>query len=232
MNLIPCSSSRNLLNIGIGAIVLSCCVPSYSQTVAPQTANTQAAPAVAKASEILQPTLSRISQVIASLNISHWKAPNEVRAATQQNADSIQRDMSGTLPGLLATADTDPSRVSAVFPVYRNIDALYDVLLRVSETAGLAAPQREMSDIHDALQQLESARTNLGNAIFTLAKNNEAATIKLQAIVEQQAAAARATTTPAKTTVIDDGPVKTTTRKKKKKPATSAPTTTQPAPQQ
>ncbi|HZY62397.1 MAG TPA: hypothetical protein VFE38_07715 [Edaphobacter sp.] len=187
---------------------------------------------MAKASEILQPTLSRISQVIASLNISHWKAPNEVRAATQQNADSIQRDMSGTLPGLLATADTDPSRVSAVFPVYRNIDALYDVLLRVSETAGLAAPQREMSDIHDALQQLESARTNLGNAIFTLAKNNEAATIKLQAIVEQQAAAARATTTPAKTTVIDDGPVKTTTRKKKKKPATSAPTTTQPAPQQ
>lgn len=234
MSLIQFSSSRNLLNIGIGAIVLSCCVPSYSQAAnaAPQAAPVEAAPAVAKASDILQPTLSHISQVITSLNIARWKAPNEVRAATQQNADSIQRDLSGTLPGLLTAADAAPSQVSAVFPVYRNIDALYDVLLRVSETAGLAAPQQEMSDISSALQQLEAARTNLGNAIFTASKNNEATTIKLQATVQQQATAAQAAATPAKTTVVDDGPVKSTTRKKKKKPATPAPATTQPAPQQ
>jgi hypothetical protein len=106
---------------------------------------------------LLNPTLSQINQTIAGLNISRWKAPGEVRSATQQNADSIQRDLSGTLPGLLSTADAAPASVSAVFPVYRNIDALYDVLLRISETAELAAPQNEISSLSSALGKLESA---------------------------------------------------------------------------
>jgi hypothetical protein len=187
----------------------------------------QPAQASPKASDLLQPALSQISQTIVALNISRWKAPGEVRAATQQNVDSIQRDLSGTLPGLLTTADGAPSSVSAVFPVYRNIDALYDVLLRVSQTAMLAAPQNEATSITDALGKLESSRSDLGNAILNASKNNEAETVRLQTAIQQAAAAPPPA--PPKTTVVNDGPVTSTAPKRKKKPAPAASGTTPPA---
>lgn len=201
----------------------------FSQTE-PQS---QPAPAAQKASDLLHPALGQVSQAIVSLNISRWKAPGEVRSATQQNVDSIQRDLNNTLPGLLTTADAAPGTVSAVFPVYRNIDALYDVLLRVSETAMLAAPENEANSINSALGKLESARSELGNAILTASKNNEDETVKLRTAI-QQAVAAKAAEPP-KTTVVDDGPVKSTSStKRKKKPAptsTSQPSgSTQPQP--
>jgi len=196
----------------------------------PPPAQNQPAPAPAgpKPSELLQPALSQISQTIASLSISRWKAPSEVRGATQQNVDSIQRDLNNTLPGLLATADSAAGSVSAVFPVYRNIDALYDVLLRVSQTAMLAAPQNEASSINDALGKLESARSDLANSILNTAKNNEAEVEKLRASIQQAAAAAQAAPPP-KTTIVNDGPAASSTAaKKKKKPAPTS-TGSQPA---
>lgn len=182
-----------------------------------------------KPSDLLNPALSQVRQTLAGLNISRWKAPSEVRSAAQQNADSIQRDLSGTLPGLLTQADAAPGSVSTVFPVYRNIDALYDVLLRVAQTADLAAPQNEASDVASALSKLESARTDLGNAVLSASKSNEAEVVSLRAAAAKAAAAPPPA--PAKATVVNDGPAKTTqTAKRKKKPVTPASATgTQPA---
>ena len=207
--------------------------PSQNQP-APSVPSAPSTPAGPKPSDLLHPALSQVSQAIVSLNISRWKAPGEVRGATQQNVDSIQRDLNGTLPGLLSTADAAPSSVSAVFPVYRNIDALYDVLLRVSETAMLAAPQNEANSITDALSKLESARSELGNSILNAATNNEAEVVRLRASIQQAAAVQPAP--PPKTTVVNDGPAATpSTAKRKKKPATTTPASSQPtgaAPQQ
>lgn len=201
----------------------------YALMESSQAQQSQPAPATPKASDLLHPALNQVSQAIVSLNISRWKAPGEVRAATQQNVDSIQRDLNNTLPGLLAAADTAPETVSAVFPVYRNIDALYDVLLRVSQTAMLAAPDNEAGSVTSALSKLESARNDLGNAILTTSKNNEAEAAKMQTAI-QQAAAAKAAEPP-KTTIVDDGPVKSTSSaKKKKKPASTSSAPAQPQP--
>jgi hypothetical protein len=215
---------RHLRACTIAFISLS--APVALCQAAPVTTNTQAAQPIPKSSDILSTPLSQVSQAIAGLNISRWKAPGEVRSAAQQNADSIQRDLHGTLPGLLAQADAAPESVSAVFPVYRNIDALYDVLLRISQTADLAASPSETSSLDSALSQLEGARKNLGNAISSAASKNEAEVVKLRATVAQNAAAAQQAA-PAKTTVVNDGPAKSTPAKRKKKPA---PTTTTPAP--
>jgi hypothetical protein len=220
------SSMRHFVGVCSIALPLSLSI-AYCQTAAPPVASSnQSAPAAPKPSELLNPTLSQISQTIVGLNISRWKAPGEVRSATQQNADSIQRDLSGTLPGLLSTADAAPASVSAVFPVYRNIDALYDVLLRISETAQLAAPPNEISSLSSALSKLESGRTDLANAILNASKNTETEVVKLQASIQQ--AAAHPAPPPA-TTVVDDGPAKTTPAKRKKKPApaTAAPPASQ-----
>jgi hypothetical protein len=229
MYLVNSNSIWRLVGACSIALPLSCSV-ARSQTTpfaAVSSNQSQPAPAAQKPSELLNPALSQISQTIAGLNISRWKAPGEVRSATQQNVDSIQRDLSGTLPGLLSAADAAPASVSAVFPVYRNIDALYDVLLRVSGTAELAAPPSEASNLSSALSKLESARTSLGGTIIDTSKNTESEVVQLRTSIQQAATAHPAA--PPTTTVVDDGPAKTTPVKHKKKPAATPPPAAAPA---
>jgi hypothetical protein len=208
---------------GLFAIFLSVSAQvAICQTATPAapSSNQPAAPALApKPSDLLHPALTQVSQAIAGLNIGRWRAPNEVRSATQQNTDSIQHDLDSTLPGLLAQADATPNLVSATFPVYRNIDALYDVLLRVSQTANLAAPDNEATNLLAALNQLESARAQLGDAIVSNSKDTETRLVTLQTAVQKAAA----TPPPQpKTVVVDNGPATTTTTHRKKKPAQPA----------
>lgn len=202
---------------------ISLAIPSaWSQAANPVT-SPQETQTIPKSSDVLSAALNQVSQALGNMNVSRWKAPGEVRGAAQQNAESIQRDLHDTLPGLLAQADAAPGSVTAIFPVYRNIDALYDVLLRISQSANLAAPREEAANIDSALSQLESARKNLGNAVFSAAKAREDEVVKLHTLIAQNAAAARQAPPP-KTTVIDDGPVKTSSaRRHKKKPAPASP---------
>jgi hypothetical protein len=130
-----------------------------------------AAPSV---SSLVQPALASVQQAVGSLNTGRWKAPNEVKAATDRNLSSIQRDLVETLPGLLSQADAAAGAVPPAFAVYRNIDALYDVLLRVNQTAMLAAPDNDATAVADALDRLESARRQLGDAIASSAQTREA----------------------------------------------------------
>jgi hypothetical protein len=174
---------------------------------------------------MLQPTLSVVQSATASLVISRWKAPGSVRAAAQANVDSIQRDLGSTLPGLLSQADAAPDSVPPLFAVFSNLDALYDVLLRVSSTANLAAPESEADTIASALSKLEAARTGLGNAIISISQRQEAHIASLETAAKTVKVAPAVTE---KETVIDDGPAKTTTRKTKKK-STSTKSTQQPS---
>ena len=203
------------------AILLATGLPASAQL----TSSSEAAVAPhVTVSGIVQPALDDVQRSISGLNIARWKAPGDVRSVAQQNANSIQRDLANTLPGLLTQADTSPGSVSPSFSVYRNIDALYDVLLRVSETANLAAAQNEADSLASALQQLESARRQLGDSILSDSRQHEAELIQLQTALKA-ASAQQAQQPPPKASVVDDGPAATPAPKKKKKPAVKPPTT-------
>lgn len=203
------------LRLAFAVFTLSLSVTSPGQTVA-----AGAQPIVRPSSAILQPALSDVQSTTSGLNISRWKAPGSIREAAQQNIDSIQRDLGNTLPGLIAQADAAPGAVSPSFAVYRNLDALYDVLLRVSETANLAAPDNEAVSIANSLQKLEAARTQLGDSILHLSQRNEAQLVTLVAAVKSAKAAAAA---QKRETVVDDGPVKTPAKRTRKKAAPKKP---------
>jgi len=207
------ASPRATLSVACIA-VLAACQSVYAQP-------TQAAPAAITipSSTIVQPALAEVQRSVSALNIPHWKAPGEVKNSTQQNAGSIQRDLSDTLPGLLSKADAAPATVPPAFAVYRNIDALYDVLLRVCGTAALAAPQSESDALFASLNKLESARAQLGDAILNASQQREDQVVKLEAAVRAAAAAAQAQAPPPKTTVIDDGAAPPPSTKKKKRAA-------------
>lgn len=161
-------------------------------------------PEVIQPSTFLQPALANVQGTTAALNISKWKASRGVRQNTQADVESIQRDLGSTLPGLMAQADAAPSSVPPSFAVYRNLDALYDVLLRVSQTANLAAPSREAEAVAASLKRLEAARSALGDSILNTSRHHEARIISLEAAVRT----ARTAPAEKKETVIDDGPAK------------------------
>jgi hypothetical protein len=168
----------------------------------------------------LRPALGNVQEAIAGLSIAHWKAPAATRAAIQQDVASMQRDLTTTLPPLLAQADAPaanaPAALSPSFAVFRNLDALYDVLLRVTETAALAGPPSDASSLEDARAGLEDGRGRLGAWL-------------LQSIGAQDAqiARARATVAPAPPAtpaapgkiVVNDGPENPKPKKKKPVPA-------------
>jgi hypothetical protein len=186
-------------------------------------ARQQAGAALADALQQVSVTVDRLNRALASINIQKWKAPGDVRQTASADVDSMERDLSGTLPSLISAAQANTSKMSPAFAVYRNVDALYDVLLRVSETAQLAG-SNDARILEQQRADLEAARTQLGAALVqaTQAQDNEVVQLHTAAAAAAPAAA------PASKTVVDDGPPakpKSTrrTRKPTPPPAASAP---------
>ncbi|HUB17859.1 MAG TPA: hypothetical protein VL990_04445 [Acidobacteriaceae bacterium] len=157
----------------------------------------------------LRPALAQVSQSLDSIDIRRWKAPNEVKSAANQDVASIQRDLSGTLAGLMQQADAAPGSVPAAFAVYRNVDALYDTMLRVVLTANLAASDTEANSLQAALSTLESARSSIGDSILNASQTQQSELVRVRTALARAATVQRA---PVTTTVVDDGPTGETTK--------------------
>jgi hypothetical protein len=170
------------------------------------------ASAEAPPSSVLRQALADVQKTTADLNISRWRTSRGARIAAQQDVDSIQHDLSQTLPSLLAPADASPESIPRSFAVYRNVDALYDVLLRVSEVADFAAPDDEAQAITSSLQQLHASRDRLGDAILRVSQQHEAQIREFEAALR---AAKAEQPTPRKEIIIDDGPVTTSHTRRK-----------------
>ena len=180
----------------------------------PALTHAQAAPATA--SSILSPALDQLRQALSAVRLEKWKAPGPARQDASSNMGSIQRDLDGTLPALLAAADAAPGQVSKNLPVFRNIDALYDVLLRVVETADLAAPETDTDTLQNALAALDDGRRTLGDQMQAASLSQEQQVGALQEKLRTQTAAAA----PVPGTVVNDGSKPATVhRRKSTKPA-------------
>jgi hypothetical protein len=164
----------------------------------------------------LRPALANVQNTIANLNVGHWKASTETRTAVQKDIASMQRDLNATLPGLVAQAEANPTALSPAFAVFRNLDALYDVLLRVAETAALAGSGSDAGSLEDARAGLEDGRGKLGSWLLQSISAQDAQIVHLQTALAARPAAAPAA--PNKI-VIDDGPEAPKPRKKKPAPA-------------
>jgi hypothetical protein len=121
-------------------------------------------------SAVLEPALESIRQALVILRPEKWKAPGTVTADTTQSIASIQRDLDSTLPPLLTTADAGISSVPQVLPVYRNIEALYDVLVRVTQTSILAAPAAQSLALQQASMKLQQGRRELADLLQSSAQ--------------------------------------------------------------
>ncbi len=144
-------------------------------------------PGVPTASGLLRPSLDDVQQTLTAMKLDRWKR-GTVRTEAGDRIAQILRDIHDTLPSLLTTADAAPEAVSKQLPVSRNIDALYDVLLRVYEAARVSAPDDQIMILDKSLAGLNKARLAFDDGLQDSATSTEKQVSELQTKVKAQAA--------------------------------------------
>jgi hypothetical protein len=166
----------------------------------------------------LQAAASRATLDLGRLRIDKWKADGESKRQAQANADSVQRNLTSALPGLIDAVRSAPRDLSAEFKLYRNLNALYDVFISLTESAGAFGPKSDYEALAQQLETIDSVRRSLGDAVEHLTSSTQSELTRLRAQVRTYQPAAAAS--PKKVVVDDTEPPKKTVHKKKK-PAAS-----------
>jgi hypothetical protein len=169
----------------------------------------------------MQPALDTLQQTLGILRPDKWKASSAEREEAAANISSIGHDLQTTLPPLLAAADGAPGSVAQLLPAYRNIEALYDVLLRVSEAGDLSAPKQQSTALEQARAKLEDGRRTFGERLQLAAVAREKQVHDLQATI-------RAIPPPAPPVVCPPPPPVKKRRPRKKVVKKPAPAATSP----
>jgi hypothetical protein len=173
----------------------------------------------------LQSAASQANLDIAHMRIEKWKADGASKQQAQANADSLQRNLTTALPGLLANFRAAPQDLNAGFKLYRNLNALYDVLVSFTESAGAFGPRNEYEELAQQLNVIDAVRHDLGDHLENLTASTQSEITELRTRIQtmQQAAAAAAAAPPPKKVVVDDNePAKKPVHKKKSTTTTGA----------
>jgi hypothetical protein len=165
---------------------------------------------------------------LATLRIERWKTDGGSKKQTLANVDSIQRNLQGALPEIIAQLRTQPEDLPTTFKLYRNLDALYDVLGNVVEVTGAFGSKDDFQSLANDLSTFEGTRKQLAQRIESLSSAKEVEIVRLRADLKK--AQAEIPAAPPKKIVVDDTEPPKKPAVRKKKPA--SPSTTKPPPGQ
>jgi hypothetical protein len=171
---------------------------------------------------------------LAKLRIERWKTDGGSKKRSLADADSVQRNLQNALPEMISQLRNSPEDLPATFKLYRNLDALYDVLSSVVESTGAFGSKDDLQALSNDLNTFEATRKQLAERVQNLAASKEQEIVRLRSDLKTAQAAIPAA--PPKKIVVDDNePAKKPVKKKPaaKKPAAPATTATptQPNPQ-
>jgi hypothetical protein len=171
--------------------------------------------------------MQTLQQALAIAHPEKWKAPSAITTESVTDIGSLQRDLEQTLPPLVTTSDANPNSVSQLLPTYRNVEALYDVLVRVTQTSVLAAPPQQSTAFQQATVTLQQARRDFGDLLTADAQSQDRRVHDAQT----RLASLQSAPPPPAPVCPTPPPVKKTTPRKKSTTAAKPPATTPPASQ-
>ena len=171
---------------------------------------------------------------LSKLRIEKWKTDSNNKKQTLGNVDSIKRNLESALPEIVTQLRNSPEDLAASFKLYRNLDALYDVIGSVAESAGAFGSKDEFQGLSNDLNAFERARRSFAERMESLTTSKEAELTQLRTQVKTLQAATPPPA-PKKIVVDDDEPKKPVARKKlvpkpPAKPATATPAQPNPQP--
>ena len=198
-------------------IACSLCLTATAQAPAPNNAVS-----VASINQLntllagLQRTSENTAVDIAGLRVDKWKADSNSKRQAQDNSTSILRNLQNALPGIISEVRAAPEDLAPTFKLYRNLDALYDVLGTQTELAGAFGSKNEYQTLSNDLNNIEATRRTLADRVQALAASRDAELGRLRAQMRNTQAAT--TATPPKKVIVDDEESPKKVVKKKKKP--------------
>jgi hypothetical protein len=165
---------------------------------------------------------------LAKLRIERWKTDANSKKQMLANIDSIQRNLQGALPEIIAQLRGQPEDLPTTFKLYRNLDALYDVVGNVVDGTGAFGSKDDFQALSNDLSGFETTRKQLAQRIENLSSAKEAEIVRLRTDLRMAQAAIPAA--PPKKTVVDDNepPKKPVVKKKKPAAIPATPSTTTP----
>jgi hypothetical protein len=178
----------------------------------------------------LEATSKSTQADLAKLRIEKWKTDGGTKKQALGNVDSIQRNLQSALPEMIAKVRNAPEDVPATFKLYRNLDALYDVMGSVVESTGAFGSKDDFQGLANDLSSFEGTRKQIAGRMENLATSKEQEIVRLRA--DLKTAQAAIPVAPPKKVVVDDNepPKKPAVKKKPvaKKPAGTTPSGTKP----
>jgi hypothetical protein len=110
---------------------------------------------------------------IGKLRIEKWKTDNEQKAQLQKVADSLQRNITNAVPGLVSDVQNTHGSVSSTFKLYHNLNVVYEFLSSLADAAGSLGRKEEYDPLAADAAALDSVRSNLSQYIEQAAEAYE-----------------------------------------------------------
>lgn len=159
---------------------------------------------------------------LGRLRVDKWKTNSEQKQQADANVQSLQRNLSYAIPELTNKIRQAPQDLSANFKLYRNLNAVYDVLSNVAESAGAFGPKDQYEMLAQPVSSIDQVRHDLGDRLDQLTANNQAELARLRSQV-QAIRQAEVAAPPKKIVIDDNAPPKATSKAKKAKPKKAEP---------
>lgn len=209
-------------------ILLACVLAAAQQPgqSSPTSASalTAAAPSVSGSLTALLPALERAAQTtsldLAHLRIEKWKGDRAVKDDAAAKTESLERNLTAALPGMIEAVRANPNNLAPALKLYRNLNAVYDVLAFVAEAAGAFAPKDEFRALAADLQEIDTSRRALADVLENMATAQDQEIVRLRTQIQAAPPA------EVKKIVVDDtepAPKPAPRRRKKAAPATPPP---------
>jgi hypothetical protein len=183
------------------------------------------APSVAPAnSPDVAPLLAKVEQEtqglsaeVGKLRIDKWKTDSATKQQASENAASIQRNITAALPELISAVRSAPQSLAANFKLYRNLNALYDVVSGLGESVGAFGKREEFDAVAPHVVALDDCRRSYADYVQQMAASADNRIADAQQALARATAAAAAQEPPKKIVVDDEEPTPTPKKKKAKK---------------
>lgn len=158
---------------------------------------------------------------LARLRVDKWKADSRSKQQAQDNAQSLDRNLQFALPGMIQQVQAAPASLAARFKLYRNLNALYDVLSGLTESAGAFGPKEDFAGLQNDAVAFDNLRRQMADQVEAIAAQKDEQINRMAAQTRTEEAAPPE---PPKKIVIDDtGQEKAAAKPKTKKKAVPKP---------
>jgi hypothetical protein len=224
----------NRFIVGFATFALSCPL-GFTQISAPSSVpQQQSAPQAGPMATMTFATAQLLDQLLQTsrntvtdlqhVRVDKWKTDDKYKDRARANSESLQRNLTAALPTLVQQMRANPSSIAASVKLYRNLNAVYDVLESFSESTGAFGSKDDYNALAQDTSNLDNIRRNLADQLEQQATAQDAQMARLAAQVQAQQQAAAAA--PPKRVIVDDNAPTATSKKSSTKKKTTSKTAT------